>query len=164
MLIGVRTYETQFSCVIRAKARCTYICMTGDKCFHVDRTPNIKWLNRPCRVFFSRACLSCLLYCCAVPPRADGAPVCWFGRTVIHSKASMTYDQVRWEGGVCDKRRFSRRKKRRDFVCGRGSRRVSVARGDAVLLLQVPACGGYSYVSRRTCVCTVHQLLSRCRR
>lgn len=26
--------------------------------------------------------------------RADGSPVCWFGRTVIHSRASMTYDQV----------------------------------------------------------------------
>lgn len=26
--------------------------------------------------------------------RPDGSPVCWFGRTAIHSRASMTYDQV----------------------------------------------------------------------
>lgn len=30
----------------------------------------------------------------AVWCRSDGSPVCWFGRTVIHSRASMTYDQA----------------------------------------------------------------------
>ncbi|CAM9652144.1 unnamed protein product [Ectocarpus fasciculatus] len=39
--------------------------------------------------------------------RADGSPVCWFGRTVIHSKASMTYDQAQMlveDGRIAKKR------------------------------------------------------------
>ncbi|CAM9312557.1 unnamed protein product, partial [Scytosiphon promiscuus] len=39
--------------------------------------------------------------------RADGSPVCWFGRTVIHSKASMTYDQAQMlveDGKIVKKR------------------------------------------------------------
>ncbi|CAM9323899.1 unnamed protein product [Ectocarpus sp. 12 AP-2014] len=39
--------------------------------------------------------------------RADGSHVCWFGRTVIHSKASMTYDQAQMlvEDGRIEKKR-----------------------------------------------------------
>ncbi|CAM9697488.1 unnamed protein product [Pylaiella littoralis] len=39
--------------------------------------------------------------------RADGSPVCWFGRTVIHSRASMTYDQAQMlvESGEIAKKR-----------------------------------------------------------
>ncbi|CAM9581753.1 unnamed protein product, partial [Laminaria digitata] len=40
--------------------------------------------------------------------RPDGSPVCWFGRTAIHSRASMTYDQAQMlveEGKITRPRR-----------------------------------------------------------
>lgn len=52
------------------------------------------WVPVPVSPYAADVSFSVCIVMLLLSDRPDGSPVCWFGRTAIHSRASMTYDQV----------------------------------------------------------------------